>query len=78
MEVILISLFNFGRFVLKYLIGYISIDFFFFRAAPRQMKFPRLEVESELQPPDTPHSQGTARVKPCLQPTPQLTTTPDP
>ena len=51
MEVILISLFNFGRFVLKYLIGYISIDFSFFRAAPAAYGSSQAAVKSNLQLP---------------------------
>ena len=38
------------------------------------MEVPRLEVESELQLP----ACATGESEPCLQPTPQLTATPDP
>ena len=54
----------------------------FLWAAPRHMEVPRLGVESELQPPA--YTRATAMrdpshvgSEPRLQPTPQLTATPD-
>ena len=44
----------------------------------QHMEVPRLGAESELWLPADGHSHSNARSEPRLQPTPQLTATPDP
>ena len=45
---------------------------------PWHTQVPRLGVKLELQLPGHSHSHSNARSEQCLQPTPQLVTTPDP
>ena len=70
-----------GDFLPLHLFIYLFLPF---RATPRHMEFPRLGVESEMQPlayttaTGLPHSHSDARSEPHLQPMPQLMAKPIP
>ena len=65
-------------YVLFYFIYLFILSFLFLGPHPQHMEVPRLGVESGAVAAGLHHSHSHTRSKPRLQPTPQLTETPDP